>query len=111
MYRGLLPSAIAMLPEAAITYGGKFITSCVHCSCSMHNVLLRTVCAPCKTALLACQIELAPPSAGMFDTLKARHRNAHGGAEPGIAHVLSFGVASAFCGQVWPAMLSKCSTD
>jgi hypothetical protein len=28
MYRGLLPSAIAMLPEAAITYGGAPATSC-----------------------------------------------------------------------------------
>ena len=46
-----------------------------------------------------------PSSAGMFDTLKARHRIAHGGAEPGIAHVLSFGVSSAFCGQVWPSDL------
>jgi hypothetical protein len=36
----------------------------------------------------------------MFDTLKARHRTAHAGAEPDIARVLSFGVASAFCGQV-----------
>ena len=42
----------------------------------------------------------ATVSAGLFDTLKSRYREAHGGAEPGIASVLSFGVASAFCGQV-----------
>mmetsp|Transcript_6446 Transcript_6446/g.18597 ORF Transcript_6446/g.18597 Transcript_6446/m.18597 type:complete len:331 (+) Transcript_6446:1335-2327(+) len=36
---------------------------------------------------------------GLFDTLKARHRAATG-AEPDVAHVLSFGVASAFCGQL-----------
>lgn len=53
--------------------------------------------------------------AGLFDTLKTRYRVAHAGAEPGIAAVLSFGVASAFCGQVRcfdiVFELPKCATE
>jgi hypothetical protein len=48
MYRGLLPSAIAMLPEAAITYGGLSprSTSVVHMCMPMLVGLVATPSQP-----------------------------------------------------------------
>ncbi len=148
LYRGLLPSVIGMLPEAAITYGEHLLAllpsertlldypeqQCfgLSASCSAQHrraisqVFLRVALLLLKQAAKAylphpdamSAADARPAAvAGLFDTLKTRYRVAHCGAEPGVAGVLSFGVASAFCGQVRcfeddiVFELSKCATE